>query len=311
MDRLPFSRPGSFWRGNLHCHSDRSDGALTPAGVIAAYRDAGYQFVALTDHQTIGYHLEVTDTRLLQTPGFTTLLGVEVHPGMTSACEPWHLILIGVPADFVAVGVGESPSSVVHRAARAGAFIMLAHPQWYGLDHEDAEGLPIAHAVEVWNAAATEDKDRPDGWALVDRLASTGSMLLGCAVDDAHFRPGIADRFRGWVWVMSESLDPESLLDALKAGAFYSSTGPRIHDVRVEPAERITVTCDPVERIFLTGRGSSGGVVAGKDITTATFELDDFASPYARITIRASDGGRAWTNPFRWSGSDDRRPTCR
>ena len=26
----PFSTPGRFWRGNLHTHCNRSDGALTP-----------------------------------------------------------------------------------------------------------------------------------------------------------------------------------------------------------------------------------------------------------------------------------------
>ena len=32
----PFSTPGRFWRGNLHTHSNRSDGALTPERVVDA-----------------------------------------------------------------------------------------------------------------------------------------------------------------------------------------------------------------------------------------------------------------------------------
>jgi predicted metal-dependent phosphoesterase TrpH len=41
--------PG-WYRGNLHAHSDRSDGAASPVQVIDEYRAAGYDFVLLTDH---------------------------------------------------------------------------------------------------------------------------------------------------------------------------------------------------------------------------------------------------------------------
>jgi hypothetical protein len=38
---------GRFFRGNLHCHSNRSDGLWEPEEVVGAYRDAGYDFVCL------------------------------------------------------------------------------------------------------------------------------------------------------------------------------------------------------------------------------------------------------------------------
>lgn len=37
MYQLPFDKPGRFYRGNLHCHSSRSDGALDPEAVAALY----------------------------------------------------------------------------------------------------------------------------------------------------------------------------------------------------------------------------------------------------------------------------------
>ena len=46
MQIPPFSTPGRFWRGNLHTHSHRSDGALAPEQVVDAYKRAGYDFVA-------------------------------------------------------------------------------------------------------------------------------------------------------------------------------------------------------------------------------------------------------------------------
>src|SRR5262245_38825100 len=39
-----------FLRGNLHTHTSLSDGDRPPEEVIAWYREHGYAFVALTDH---------------------------------------------------------------------------------------------------------------------------------------------------------------------------------------------------------------------------------------------------------------------
>jgi hypothetical protein len=45
-----FSTPGRFFKGNMHTRSNRSDGARDAESVCAVYRDAGYDFLALTDH---------------------------------------------------------------------------------------------------------------------------------------------------------------------------------------------------------------------------------------------------------------------
>ena len=63
------------FRGNLHCHSNRSDGTVAPEEVARAYREAGYDFILLSDHFEAEYGWRITDTRDLRTPDFTTLLG--------------------------------------------------------------------------------------------------------------------------------------------------------------------------------------------------------------------------------------------
>lgn len=42
-----------WFRGNLHTHTTNSDGDLPPDVVTAWYRDAGYDFLALTDHDLL------------------------------------------------------------------------------------------------------------------------------------------------------------------------------------------------------------------------------------------------------------------
>lgn len=44
---------GHWYRGNLHTHSFWSDGDDFPESILKWYRDAGYDFVALSDHNTI------------------------------------------------------------------------------------------------------------------------------------------------------------------------------------------------------------------------------------------------------------------
>jgi len=48
----------SFRRGNLHTHTNRSDGDSSPSDVATWYRTHGYDFVVITDHNTFTNPLE-------------------------------------------------------------------------------------------------------------------------------------------------------------------------------------------------------------------------------------------------------------
>ena len=48
-----FKESGRFYRGNLHCHTTRSDGRLSPQEAAAVYQEQGYDFLAVTDHRTL------------------------------------------------------------------------------------------------------------------------------------------------------------------------------------------------------------------------------------------------------------------
>ena len=38
----------NFYKGNMHCHSTLSDGALSPEELKDAYKNKGYSFIAMT-----------------------------------------------------------------------------------------------------------------------------------------------------------------------------------------------------------------------------------------------------------------------
>jgi hypothetical protein len=299
MNQQPFSTPGRFWRGNLHTHSTRSDGHRSPEEVCTFYREAGYDFLALTDHFTEQYDFPLTDTRSYRTPEFTTILGAELHTGHTQMGHLWHILAVGLPLDFARYSPQENGQQIAARALEAGAFVAAAHPSWYGLTEEDILSLGAIHAVEVYNGTAVDHNDKPDSWPLLDLLLMRGVRLNACATDDAHFNPERHDMMRGWVYVKSETLQPEPLLEALKAGSYYSSTGPQIHDIRIDAGDKITVECTPADRIWVTGYGATSTAAFGNGLTRAECDLRSLrGSPYARVTIRDRQGGRAWSNPI-------------
>jgi hypothetical protein len=293
---LPFAQPGRFYRGNLHTHSTRSDGRRAPEEVVAAYREAGYDFLALTDHFLPQYDYPITDTRGLRADGFTTLLGAELHAPATEKGDPWHLLAVGLPLDFAPNGSGETPAGLAARAAAAGAYVALAHPAWYNLTLDDLLSIEAAAAVEVYNETCAQDNDRGDSWHVCDMLLGRGRRLLACATDDAHFGAR-EDRFGGWVQVRAEALEPAALLAALKAGHYYSSQGPTIEHVAID-GDQIEIACSPARAIFVSGARSANRRAVGEGITAARLPIEPFVGAYCRVTILDAHGKRAWTNPI-------------
>ncbi len=138
---------------------------------------------------------------------------------------------------FPPASADENGPRLAARTREAGAFVAIAHPAWSQLTIEDGRALAAAHAVEIYNHGSAVEADRGDGFYLLDQLCNEDRRLTAIATDDAHFRHGDYDAFGGFVMVKSESLDPDGLLNALKAGEFYSSRGPRLHNIEVSRNE--------------------------------------------------------------------------
>jgi predicted metal-dependent phosphoesterase TrpH len=292
-----FEAIGSWWRGNLHAHSDRSDGLASPEQVLAAYRTAGYDFLVLTDHFEAQWGWSITDTTAARTDGFTTLLGAELSSAEWDDEDVFWVNAIGLPAGFPAPAAGEPHADTTPRAAGAGAYNVLLHPGLTNLLDFDRLPLEHLHAVETYNQnAAIAWPDQAEARYAVDALLAGGHRLHVTVGDDAHWEHPW-DRFAAWVEVRAASLDPDALLHALKAGAYYSTQGPRIDDVHVEDG-RVNVVCSPARSVALTGiHGWRSDVAVGDGLEAVTLDLARLRSPFWRITVSDAEGRRAWTNP--------------
>ena len=308
-----FTARGQFWRGNLHTHSTRSDGVLDPAEVCRRYRAEGYDFIALTDHFVGHYGYPIVDTVPMRGDGFTTILGAELHSGAMANGELWHILAVGLPADFapsntpsfVPVTDQETGPQIAARAMAAGAFVAIAHPQWSGLTMEDARALAQVHAVEVYNHGCAMGCDRPDGFVIADQLLTEGHHLTLIATDDAHFSE--PDHFGGWVMVKALANEPGALLAALKDGHFYATQGPELRDVRIEDGH-LVVECSAVASIVAIGWGTGARAVHGQSLTRGAVPLERLNnSPWVRAAVIDAAGRRAWSNPI-WTGATARNP---
>jgi hypothetical protein len=295
---------GRFFRGNLHCHSNLSDGQWGPEAVVEAYRDAGYDFICLSDHFEAEYGWRITDTRPLRDENFTTIVGAELSSASWDDRDCYWVTAAGLPVDFGAPPANGHAEAIT-RSRVAGAFVVMLHPGLNNLSPTAADRLPAldaVHAVEIYNhnGAMAAIPDRADGAYMLDGLLESGRRLLANAGDDAHFGHP-RDRFGGWIEVHSERLDPDLLLASMKAGRYYSTQGPSIHELVLD-GERLLVKTSEAYAINLTTGGDQWQ--AGDErhdencsISEAEFDLTPFRGSYCRVIVVDTKGKRAWSNP--------------
>jgi len=291
MGAKAFQAEGRWLRGNIHTHTTNSDGQLSPEEVARFYAKRGYDFLVLTDHW-----------RVTHSPPSSPLLvisGAEVD-FPTGRGGSVHLVLIGVEA--LPFDREASPKEAAGLARGEGAVVVLAHPYWSGLELADIEGLAfLLHGLEVFNFSCLRGAGRGESAVYWDGLAQRGMALWGFACDDAHFH--YPDAFGGWVWVKAREESTEGVLRALREGLFYSSSGPRIEDLRVE-GRRVYVRCSPAAMVKFVCQPGYGFVAFDPEgrgeIIEAEAELPE--AKYVRVEVVDERGRKAWANPVFFEG---------
>jgi len=284
----PFSLSGQWYKGNLHTHTTNSDGGNTPEEMLEAYRAAGYDFFATTDHGFVTEIEAVPD-------GFLWLRGVELDGDVSEVGECFHVVGFGLTQPATPPPHPKVPEAIAWIAEQGGLSVM-AHPYWSGLTYRDlgAEG-PIG--LEVYNAVCEYLNAKGSSSVHWDDVLSRGRRWWGLGVDDAH---AAVQSGKAWVVVKAEALSREAIVEAMRAGCFYSSTGPTIEAVEV--GEEIRVRTSPVTEINFMApswRGRPTLAPAGETICEAAFTPRGDES-YVRIEVCDAQGRRAWTNPVVW-----------
>ena len=299
-----------FQKGNIHTHSKWSDGDSLPDVVYRWYRDHGYNFLAVTDHNTR------TDPLLFRTierkGSFVMIAGEEVT--MMGAGKQVHVNALCTKATIGghhAEHQGESLAWAVQKIHAQGAIALVNHPNFdWALTAADVAAARGAELLEIGSGhpwVHTEgDATHQSHEAIWDALLTQGETFSGVAVDDAHHfqgpgrdpahraRPG-----RAWIQVFADAPDRDQICSALAKGSLYASTGVTIKRLTVKD-DTYAVALGRAE-VNVEFIGKNGDILQSSkpgDDGTATYKLVG-TEVYVRARITAPDGKRAWTQPSR------------
>lgn len=300
MRLTTFIDKGKFYKANLHGHSTRSDGSLTQEAAVLAYKNKGYDFLALTEHNVI------TKLDKYNTDSFILIPGMELHTYNKDITTIHHMVgLSDMDNDFIKDGTvlenivyTENKTSLLALEKRLhdlGFLTIYCHPTWSHVNTSQFDFLEHTNMMEVcnygtiWEMSHNEDPTYWDDWL------KQGKQIYGVANDDEHV---IEQYFGGWNMVKCEEFSIKSLFESLKKGSFYSTMGPRIDDFYVEDGIA-HIECSNVKEITFVVHGWWGHTFRDKEgmLNKADFSLPDRAY-IVRAEITDLDGNVAWTNPI-------------
>ena len=298
-----------WFKGNIHTHTNESDGDASPKRVVGWYRRHGYDFLVLSDHN----HRTLLDygagKRRFRRP--LMIPGEEVSIRIDDGNKAVHLGAVGItrvvePID--ATGVVATLQANVNAIREAGGIAAINHPNFtWAFDHEAISQVRGAHLLEVFNGHPRVNVygagGRPGYEEIWDKVLSTGLPIWGVATDDSHqfkgeFGPHRINPGRGWVMVRAMELEADSIVDAMRAGEFYASTGVVLDELEWGP-EGIRLTICPEGDALYTTRfiGAEGAVL--KEVFGIEAEYESRGDEaYFRASVVSSTGSRAWTQPM-------------
>lgn len=288
----PFKAEGRWYKGNLHTHTTNSDGAWSPEQVVSEYISKGYDFIFITDHG------KVTDVSGLSRDGHLVLNGEELSAGRSELGESYHLVALNLKE--VISGKGITSQEVIDLVRSKGGEVIIAHPYWSGLTINDIINLEGHIGIEVFNTTCFSSIGKGHSVIHWDDLLARGKQAWGFAVDDTHqhfndHRP--IDICRAWIMAKLPELTEAEVMRAIKAGRFYASNGPIIHDISVEDG-KISVSTSEVKVInFIVdiSGGESFTAMGDSLLTGAEYRIRG-KEKYIRVECFDKDGGTAWSN---------------
>lgn len=281
---------GKKWfKGNLHTHTNISDGAKSPEETLDLYIENGYDFIAITDHWKWNCSSFGKD--------ITVIPGCEYDFGKICGIDIYHIVALGCNAE-PKIEKDFTPQMAIDAIHSCGGICNLAHPAWSLNSPEDLMKLKNVDMTEIFNSISDLPFNcRAYSGTILDTMAARGCKWNLCATDDTHFYKE-SDSCRSFVYVNAASLTKEDILEALKSGNYYSSQGPTL-DIKLKD-DCIYVETSPVEQIvFYTGKAYvPDRSITGTELTNGIYRLKP-EDKFVRVEVVDAKGRYAWSQYFK------------
>lgn len=310
--------PARWFKGNTHAHTLNSDGDSAPDDVVRWYREHGYHFLVLTDHN----FLTAVDglNAIHGAEGqFLVIKGEEVTDVFGG--KPLHINGLEVARRIGPQG-GTSVLDALNRNVaairREQGVPHINHPNFgWAISRAELQQVRDNRLFEIYNGHPLVNNDGGGGEPSLeeawDTILSNGVLLYGLAVDDAHTfkepgNPNVAGPGRGWVVVRAPRLDARTIVEALERGEFYASTGVELDEVQVSATHlSVSVKSLPSSKYRIQFIGRNGRVLQESIEPKATYAMTG-GEGYVRARVLESNGRRAWVQPVMVAAADNGAP---
>lgn len=279
-----------YWKGQLHTHSSASAGSTyDPTTLAQIYRTAGYNFLCITDHNTVTTSHDTTAND-------TFLIIISDEYSNISAQTGFHNLAINVTTDNVLTNPQESIDSIVVQ----GGIAVLAHPNWtsrFRLNFHTGTAIKNytnASLMEIYNSFCYTHYCYKEGIAFDiwdDVLSNSNKRIYGVAVDDGH---NANQQDKAWVMVKSSVLSVDSIKVNMLSGNFYASNGAVIDSVSITNKTLTVYSSSAVKIDFITRNGT---ITATVNDTVGSHAVTG-PERYVRAVVTNSSGKWAWTQPL-------------
>jgi hypothetical protein len=181
-------------------------------------------------------------------------------------------------------------------AAAGDGFVVVNHPNWQQrFDHCPIEKLDewVGYAgLEIYNGTIGRLQGSPYATGKWDMLLAAGRRVWGFANDDHHLAAG--DIEMGWNVARVVGDTWRDVVEALRRGRFYASTGVSIERISVDGP---TIRLETGNARRICALGALGRRIAQVD--AAAIEIDaPETEPYLRFECWGDGESFAWTQPF-------------
>ena len=298
-----FGTNPKFYKVNLNCHTNISDGQFTPEEIKEFYKSQGYSAVAFSDSGDMVSHTDLTDGE------FVALNALEFTVTDENGKET-SLNAIALTPDAKAPSFSNEPMSdeeirkTIKDFQDSGFFVTCNHPRKTLTNCAKGTAFEGVDAIEIINYSSLLTGIYEHNEAYYEDLLKSGT-LPRCIAADGN-KNNLPFGYRGcdccgaYVMIQAEELTYEAIASALKNGKFYSTEGPEFYDMWYR-SEVLYLRCSPCDKIiFESGTrrevfyAENGNLLDGRGICFWVMPEHQ----YARVTLVDKYGKKAFTNAF-------------
>ncbi len=324
MNYIGFSNNKNQYKGNLHTHTTNSDGKLTPDKVKALFKENGYSFLCLTDHDVYSdlrselndetfiilpgveasspLYTDATKTRYKKTHHVLGILGTSAMQKSAKKINYKHGELLEIPSNIGEWDGAKEAQCLVNNLVNRGMIVAYNHPIWSRVELQEFIHLKNVFALEFYNYGTVNECEQgydPLHW---DAMLSNQNNVFGIATDDSHNVSEYADVLGGYVVVMADALTHDNIIDSLIRGNYYSASGVDIIEWGIRDGV-VYVSCEDVNKInFICGGCVGDGISIMKQNPSDELNYAEYTlhgtETYVRVECIDKDGKAAWTNPI-------------